>query len=235
MYKISFKEFVNKGVQDEFFVGTGNPNASVLIVGKESAIDNKDVIRMNQYKCNAQTWQNHYKNNTCEVLEYAIDYSNPLNKSWGSNTWSKYQKLIDLIRGVESTKYVDFLKYVFTTEINDSPSLTTSKAIKDSLNQRKELFKNTDFIQEFPVVVLACSNYFVNSGELLEINNVFGVKYADVCKVYTKYNWFYVHYNQDRTKMVIHTRNLNSNVKAELIEDLAVLIKEHLNKLEIQL
>ncbi|MDR0229869.1 MAG: hypothetical protein LBI72_12525 [Flavobacteriaceae bacterium] len=235
MFKTSFKEFVNHGCNKDFFIGTGNPNASILLVGRESAIDPNDSFGMNQYSANARTWQNHCDNNTCEVLEYIVQQGDSLSKGWGSNTWSKYQKLLDLVRQKSTHRKVDFLRYAFTTEINDAPSLRTSMALKDSLKQRKELFKNTDFIQEFPIVILACSNYFVNSGDTMEINNVFGVEYANICKIYTKYNWFYVHYNSDKTKMVIHTRNLNSNVKSELLEDLAILIKDHLNKLKIQL
>lgn len=235
MFKLSFKEFVNKGCNENFYVGTGNPNAPILLVGKESAIDLNDTFGMNHYFSNAKAWQNHCNNNTCEILEYVVQQDHPLSKGWGSNTWSKYQKLLDLVREKSTHRKVDFLKYAFTTEVNDSPSLKTSNAIKDGLKQRKELFKNTDFIQEFPIVILACSNYFVNSGDTMEINNVFGVEYANICKIYTKYNWFYVHYNSNKTKMVIHTRNLNSNVKAELLEDLAKLIEEHLSKLKIQL
>jgi hypothetical protein len=74
----------------------------------------------------------------------------------GKNTWSKYQRLSDYIWEKESQKFkVDFLKYAFTTEINDSPELNTSNADKSSLNTRKKSYKESDFIQNFPVIVIA--------------------------------------------------------------------------------
>ncbi|MHC5311040.1 hypothetical protein ACYSNM_13435 [Myroides sp. LJL116] len=235
MHKKSFKDFVNRGVQESFYVGTGNPNSSILLVGREAAIDINDVNRINEYNQNAKTWQVHCQRNTCEILEYLVEENSPLNRGWGRNTWSKYQKLFDLLRDKQTTKYVDFLKHAFTTEINDSPSLVTAHAKVDKLNSRKQLFKNSAFIQQFPIVILACSDYFVNSDDKFEINEVFDVNYAGECEIYSKYNWFYVHYNSDKTKMVIHTRNLNSNVKNQLLGDLAEKIKEHLNRLELKL
>ena len=41
-YKESFKNFVVQGI-DKYFIGTGNPNANILFVGKESAIDSEDI------------------------------------------------------------------------------------------------------------------------------------------------------------------------------------------------
>jgi len=38
MYKKDFIEFVENGL-NEFYIGTGNPNSKILIIGKESAIE----------------------------------------------------------------------------------------------------------------------------------------------------------------------------------------------------
>lgn len=159
MYSESFKCFVRKGV-DKYFVGTGNPNAPILFIGKESTISSKNHTEIKWYSQNAHDWQKHILENTCETLEYDVNETHVLRKGWGKNTWSKYQRLSDSILEKESQKFkVDFLKFAFTTEINDSPELNTSNADKCSLNTRKKLFNESDFIQNFPVIVLACSNY----------------------------------------------------------------------------
>ena len=127
---------------------------------------------------------------------------------------------------------IDFLEKAFTTEINDAPEKNTATADKSSLNKRKRLFEKTDFIQEFPVVVLACSNYIKNNNEIREIDEIFKVTYCDK-KVYSSTNWFFTHYNADKTKLVIHTRQLSANVRTDLINDMGEIIKQHLKKLKL--
>jgi len=128
---------------------------------------------------------------------------------------------------------IDFLENVFTTEINDAPNKNTSTADKSKLNERKSLFKESAFIQGFPVVVLACSNYIKNNEDIREIEEIFGVKYeADFPKnVYNRTNWFFPHYNEIGSKLVIHTRQLSADVKGDLLIDMAEIIRDHLNKI----
>lgn len=229
-----FKKFVNRGVKENFFIGTGNPNAKILFIGKESAISELDVVNNNSYLRNAQDWQTHIDNNTCEKLEYDVCKNHSLRKGWGKNTWSKYQKLSNYILGTETENFkIDFLKDVFTTEINDAPSLNTNTADKNSLNFRKNLFKESSFIQEFPVIVLACSDYITNNDEMREIDEIFGVTY-DGDKIgkhwYNKGNWFFTHRNEDGDKLVIHTRQLSADVKNEMLEKMGLVIKTHLGE-----
>lgn len=238
MFTEDFKEFVFKGVENKYHVGTGNPNANILFIGKESAIavDNHDG--RNWYDRNPSDWKNHIDNNTCEILSYDIseDHVFRKEKSWGKNTWSKYQKLTNhIFEKAEKPYFIDFLENVFTTEINDSPSKNTSSANKSKLNERKLLLKESNFIQNFPVIVLACSNYIKNNEENREIDEIFGVKYNDEYpqKVYNKTNWFFSHYNEDKSKLVIHTRQLSADVKSELLKDIGEVIREHLSTLKL--
>lgn len=225
-----FKDFVANGVNQNYYIGTGNPNAKILFVGKESAIDKDESVRMHEYSANANNWKEFINNNSCEGLSYPVNKEHVLRKGWGKNTWSKYQKLSDIIMQRESKPFhVDFLENVFTTEINDSPQKNTALADKSTLSKRKELFMSSKFIQDFPVVVLACSDYFKNNDEIREIDTVFNVKYNDG-KRYTPSNWFYTHYNSDKSKLVIHTRQLSANVKPELLEDMGKIICEHINR-----
>ncbi len=116
--------------------------------------------------------------------------------------------------------------------MNNSPSKNTSTADKSGLNKRKTFFKNSLFIQQFPVIVLACSDYIKNNDKIREIDEVFNVKYYS-SKIYNinTMNGFYIHYNKDKTKLVIHTRQLSQNVKNDLLQDLGLVIREHLEKL----
>ncbi len=235
MYEKDFIEFVEKGV-NEYYIGIGNPNSKILIIGKESAIDKNDFQNLENYKNNASVWNCNIKQNTCEAFEYYVDDKHPLRKSWGKNTWSKYQKLYDYILDKETENFkVDFLNDIFTTEINDSPSKTTSEANKLNISSRKEILKTSQFIQNFPVIILACSNYISNKEKNREIDNIFDVKYIGDeigTKFYSAGNWYFLHYNEDKTKLVIHTRQLSTNVNNDLLKDLSKIIKCHLEQIK---
>lgn len=231
MYKDAFKKYVNQGI-NEYYIGSGNPNAAILFIGKESRISATETDRLRQYLNNAKEWRIHLENNTCETLEYPVEVNHVLRKDWGKNTWSKYQMLSDHIWEKSSEKYkVDFLKSTFTTEINDSPETNTSTANKSGLNKRKNLFKESEFIQSFPVVVLACSNYIRNKDKDRELDRIFNVTYdgdESGKYLYSKGNWFFVHHNKDKTKLVIHTRQLSANVDSVLLKEMGKVIRCHL-------
>jgi len=233
MYSESFKIFVN-GALDNYFVGTGNPNSCVLLIGKESAIGTNDNIGQKWYSKNARDWKEHIDKNTCECLNYFVDENHPLRKNWGKNTWSKYQLLSNYIWNKQPEKYwVDFLQTMFTTEINDSPAKTTFTANKSGLNERKFLFKNSAFINEFSVIVLACSNYIKNNSEIREIDDIFNVTYDGDEKGkywFNKGNWFFTHHNYDSSKLVIHTRQLSADVNNEMLVRMGEVIRHHLIK-----
>jgi len=232
-YSQDFKDFVENGINN-FFIGTGNPNGNILIIGKESAIASDDIEGKKWYDSNATDWNQHIQNNTCETLEYNVDENHSLRKTWGKNTWSKYQKLVDNVLEKETEKFkVDFLKNAFATEINDSPNLNTINADKSSLSERKELFKNSIFINNFPVVILACSDYIKNNQDIREIDEIFGVTYDGDDSgryVYSTGNWFFTHHNKKRTKLVIHTRQLSMNVSNKMLENMGKVIRNHIKE-----
>jgi hypothetical protein len=233
-YTKEFEDFVEQGLKNQYFVGTGNPNSKILFIGKESAISLDDEAGLKWYRENAISWKNHIDNHTCECLSYRVDENCPLKKGWGRNTWSKYQKLSDYIFEKKSDNFeVNFLEKIFTTEINDSPNKTTSNADKTTLNYRKNILKNSKFIQSFPVVVLACSNYIVNNDEIREIDDIFGVSYDgdDTGKhVFSSGNWFFIHHSHDNSKLVVHTRQLSANVIDEMLKELGLVVRNHLDK-----
>ena len=236
MYKESCVEFVGNAL-DKYYVGLGNPNADILIIGKEPNITKAESLA--EYNENAHHWKNKTDKQEAEKLEYPVTLDHELYKSWGKNTWSKYQALMDRVRVNKAPGYyVDFLKDVFTTEMNDSPSKNTSTAEKSGITNQKQLFKDSAFIQGFKVVILACSNYIKNDKENREIDDIFGVKYdGDETGryYYSSTNWFYTHHNASGDKLVIHTRQLSTNVRNELLNDMAMVVREHLKKQNIKL
>lgn len=221
----------------ENYIGLGNPNADILIIGKEPNITEPALL--DEYQKNAFFWKYKTDNNVAEILEYLVTQNHPLYKSWGKNTWSRYQTLIDRVRENKAPGYyVDFLKDVFTTELNDSPSKNTASADKTGIGNQKQLFKDSPFIQEFKVVILACSNYIKNDEKNREIDDIFGVKYdGDETGryYYSNTNWFYTHHNASGDKLVIHTRQLSTNVCNDLLNDMATIVRKHLKKQNIKL
>lgn len=243
-YSNEFKEAVDNCVSNGTHIGTGNPNAKILFVGQEAAFEEKN----DEYKSNAIDWQNHIKNNTTQRFNFQVDDNESyLRKTWGKNTWSKYQKLHDYIfNKKEKPFHIDFLENVFTTEMSDNPAKKTKDAqkkkdFKNDLQKRKKTFFKEDFIQNFSVIVLACSNYIENNPKNWELNELFKVEFFNdrdclyldkfkEFKLYSRGNWYFLHSNEDQTKLVIHTRQLSTNVNNELLKDMGEIIRGHLIK-----
>lgn len=238
-YSKEFEKLIKNCVKDNSHIGTGNPEANILFVGQEAAFEEKTE----DYKSNAKQWQN--KEN--QIYRFPVEDKNSyLRKTWGKNTWSKYQKLHDYIfEKKENPFYVDFLEKIFTTEMSDNPAKNNGIAnknpnFKSDLQKRKETFFNEDFIQNFSVVVLACSKYIQNNDKSREIDNIFNVSYVGDdfevmnglkgTKYYSRGNWYFLHLNHEKTKLVIHTRQLSSNVNNDLLKDLGLIINNHLLK-----
>ena len=65
MYSEEFKKLVKKGVEERFYIGTGNPDAKILIVGKEVATEGTEDIEIANkasYDNNAGFWDKNIKN-----------------------------------------------------------------------------------------------------------------------------------------------------------------------------
>lgn len=228
-------EFLDR-LEDYEYVGLGNPNSKILVVGKEAAIEieiNEDLQQIKEKLKGLHGSKLKWKSNL-------FDYShNPNELRNLSDTWKNYQQLYNnIFLNKQEYKSATFLKEFFTTEMSNLPSKTTYKAkktpfFKEELQKRKKTFFKTDFIQSFPVVVLACSDYIVNNENNREIDKIFGVKYNGKFKEYSQGNWFFNHYNEDKTKIIIHTRQLSANVNNELLTDIGKNIREHLIKLKL--
>lgn len=192
MYSSNFSNLVLNS-KENFYVGSGNPNSKILIVGKESAIgDKNDFEKQNRknYLSNLSDWKLNIKKKIYSVDknwnydEYMTDINaknNPLFSFKGVNikdhregqTFRKYQKLHDIIingRIIDNKdRPYDFQNNFFLTEMSDNPFPTTRQAKEQDefeikLEKRKNCFFKSNFIQDFQVVVLACGDYIWNYG-----------------------------------------------------------------------
>lgn len=95
--------------------------------------------------------------------------------------------------------------------------------------RKEEFFKNSEFIQHFPVVILACGPYIENHNKK-EIDTIFNVSFDKEYKSdeSTNAQSFWLHYNANKSKIVLHTRQLSANVKNTLLKKMADVIKEFL-------
>lgn len=237
MYEQVFLSLLNRcrnqyGFQDDFIIGSGNPNSEILLVGREPSNDAFNTNTLGHYidvaNGKGQDFWTHIKRE-----EY-----NPVTKipnHWrsGKALWVQYQKLCDIIYPdykKDRREIIDFEEHVFCSEMNGSPSPQTGKAIKDSLPIRKELFFTDHFFDRFPVIILACGNYINNSSpnpEEREIDRIFRVSFCEERKCGNR-NTYWIHYNEDKTRLVIHTRNLCADVSKDLIKGIGTVVHKFL-------
>ena len=243
-YNENFKNLVEQCSKNGTYIGTGNPNSKILIVGKETATDvenkagkDEHYLRFQNealidFKENANKWNLNISNkievNSIPNWKAGIDTpisSNPIypykslhaKELKEGHTWRKYQKLHDLVllndMSNVTQKEFDFHQNFFVTEMNSSPAKFTRDANKTGISGRKQLFKE----------ILACSNYINGS----EIEDIFDVKFEN--QFGTEKQLFWTHYNSERTKLVIHTRQLSTNVSDTLLKGIAEKISELVN------
>lgn len=220
-----FQEYIETCEIKNEYVGLGNPLADILLIGKEPSLN-----------INAQE---HIQKNIRDIKACLLNDDLPClyvqpKPAKASHTWNIYQKIIDYTynRKCEFKDKTDFCTFAFTTEMNNTVSLRTVSAKQ---NFRLNTLKESLFIQDFPVVILACSNYIQNIEGNRQINDTFSVKYDLIGGSYTNYskgNWFYTHHSDDGGKLVIHTRQLSQNCKDKLLQDIASVVSMHLNKLK---
>ncbi|MCQ2339755.1 MAG: hypothetical protein MJZ79_03110 [Paludibacteraceae bacterium] len=123
-YKTSFRDLIDDPAWQGKYVGQGNPNAKILLIGQECAFDRDSKQYELEFAPNFTIWTKNVKNNVgFEDLspDYWIDQKynplfpyrspaqtfkvltfdknkNPRSKTGTSRTWRNYQLLIDTIR-----------------------------------------------------------------------------------------------------------------------------------------
>ncbi len=228
------------------YIGTGNPNADILIIGKESSIDDKDS---KQYKLelenNFQSWKSKEKFKQKDISNfYSWDDYDPIYPYKGqkymidngsnngtSRTWYTYQKLINYVFDTPNNSEIDFHKKVFITEVNSSPSRKTKDADISSINVRKDLILKSEFFQSFPVVIISGVGYFKITANSNQIEDTFKVMFKEMKLAGDKQSQpYWIHSNKFNhpSKLLINTYQLSIRITDILLQEIASVIKKEI-------
>lgn len=219
--EVLFEKFINECEKNNQICGQGNPNAHIMIIGKEPYMD----LKTNPISLQEEL-QRQYER--CKRGDFG-------NAKRGKNpTWCNYQSLIEKVYKPKvefNSGLFDFEKYAFTTELSSIPRKNSKYSEAEPFIQdRLRCFEKSKFIQDFPVIILACGGYIKNDDKVREIDNTFHVEF---CKEYgskESKNRFWTHIDKkDPRKLVIHTRQFSNGISKDLVKQMAEVIKTHLN------
>lgn len=192
--KVSLKDIgeFNK-VANPYYIGFGNPEADLLIVGQEkafNAFNNPELILYESIN-NSFQWSKIIENNG-DVSEINFDPRNPRKLHdegrSGNHTWSKYSILTDAFYGINSC-HENMKKHwnqnsgdtlfdkAFTTELNVTPAVSNSGL--DLTEERKELLSNP-FFKNFKVVVFAIGNPEEGKKAQMKVSELFEGKKFEI-------------------------------------------------------
>ncbi len=226
-----FRRFVEVCSNENQWIGQGNPLADILIIGREPAIQAADNDDLTEIKKNISWNQNGLETGKYHIIQVKRTDCK------GGHTWLKYQKLTDYVYNdgeIKNNEFLNFEYKVFTSEANNTVSIRTYNA-KNALEKRKKMFKKSecDFIRSFPVTILACGDYYTNNDKVREIDSIFDVKFDSDGEIVVysqkgKPYKFWVHHNSDRTRILIHTRQLSTDIPDIYLNAIAEEIKIHL-------
>lgn len=228
------------------FIGTGNPEAHILILGKEVATDKSN----DEHNQNLKSWERDINKTIWDIPTrlFNLDSNSPIclykgqylkrydkKDNWGTSvTWINYQKLHNYIFG-NSFGRINFHKNFFISEVNGVPSKKTAGADTSTVENRKLFFKKSNYFQNFPVVILGGVGYFKFSENQNEIEEIFGVKFKEKCLADGKENQpYWLHWSEDETKLVINTHQLSMNISDKLLQEMAGYISKHLEGLKVK-
>jgi hypothetical protein len=222
----AFEDLIKLSEEQHQLIGTGNPLAPILIIGRESAHNAKDRNEIDEHiTINIKAVKDCFYN--CDITNLYLQ----VHPKEIGRTWNVYQKLVDFIlydsqqiRGPLTP--LPFGAWTFVSEMNNT---ACPKTVGAEDRRRPDYFRHR-FFQDFPVTILACSNYIENKEGNWQINNIFGVTFDETNgeRKYGKGNWYFIHKSADKKRLVIHTRQLSQNVSGEMLRDMAKTIRDHL-------
>ncbi|UMB59987.1 hypothetical protein MHL31_12995 [Lutibacter sp. A80] len=225
-------------IEEYKYIGTGDPLSDILIIGKETAFE----IDTDQYRIetlgNFNFWnkqqiankENPTENGYNPRFPYKgqiLKRDNRKGNNGTSVTWMNYQKLINYIYNTPLNKDINFHDDSFITEVNSTPSKKTANANSFSIGFRKENILNSKFFQSFKIVIISGVGYFNITKDKNEIEDIFQVKYIEKKNVDGKTSQpFWIHKNEDNTKLVINTYQLSIGISDNLLKEIAREIQE---------
>ena len=231
-YSKEFRDLIACTKDTKDFIGYGNPNAKILIIGKEEGFNIKkeenNIIYNQASKGNWKGWEEVIGNPsiTPDSIPVWKDSGKfcPLYPWKGDDlpkgTWTNYQKLINrLYREADAGKMTTFHQYAFITEFNDLPSKTSKRKdteVQQRITHRCKNVLNHPFYKSFPIVIAACGHYVKDYN--INLEELFDQKFIEM-KPVDKREWINIHRKDNR--ILIHTRQLSNSFSRELIERIA--------------
>ena len=214
-YCPEFKELINR-LDELQYIGFGNPNAKILLIGKECSDEPNSFNEENCNKPNLTHWKKILSQET-QPENYSFNPLYPfkglkLKELSGGHLWRKYQKIVDGIIDNNTSEFVDFHQHAFLTELNSVTSRYSkySLEVKESIHLRCKNLLRDSFFKKFPITIVCCGHY--PSQYDIDLEDVFGVKWDKPTKNVvndknTKCGWINIHYAEGR--ILIHTRHLS--------------------------
>ena len=242
MYSKKFEDLVNvafahsenltineKQFGNPYYVGFGNPNSKVLILGKEKGFDIQNTQTNEQFEYeslkNPNEWKYYIENkilpNSSKYYE-SQDYINAfvpyLQKNKSGHTWTKYQTLLNYlfpeITGFEN----DFFKMAFISEVNYQPSKLSK--INKFENFERLNFLSHEYFKAFPITILGCGNYLSKE----QIQQIFDVTYfKDLSKPRQKLTIF-----KNSNRILVQTRQLSFDINKDYLRRIADQVSSYI-------
>ena len=273
---VSFDQLLKAAQVSNEYVGCGNPNASILIIASEPAIAPDEERYEWEMAKNNEKWLTEgvaetivhdgviddiskfsprfpYKGQKYSVRsEVKKDEVTHIRSVAGtSRTWYNYQKLLDLVRGVNRSKaeLLDFHDWCFTSELNTCCAKKSSEVDEEgrrlSIAKRagkSNRFFSSDFFQGFPIVIVASGNYVHRYRDVFSVGELFGFP-ADskrVMSVPTRKggrNWHLDIYTRqgDSPKLLICCTHFANRMSEEYMKAIASMIRDFCAENKIQI
>jgi len=226
MYNKIFEELVNNAVlksdsyyqgQDmskpnPYYIGFGNPNSKLLIIGQEKAIDGANEYGKIQMQVESTDNPYQWKKIIDEkIIDLDYKFNNPTHfrnprfpyngKPPKGNTWNQYQLLVSKLFPHVGDSPNSFLNETFITEVNHSVS---SRKLGNERNSDRINFMTHAFFESFPMIIIAAGDY-LNKEEIEKQFNLDFVK--DLSESHRKLIIFEDKKNQ---KVLINTRQFSN-------------------------
>lgn len=228
----SFYENNLKNEPNPFYIGFGNPNSEILILGKEQGYDvniqNNEILLYESIN-NTTEWKNYTDNNITpnknKFYDTKLNYVNAfrpylVKMGSGGHTYNKYHTLTSYILDNLQIDKIEnsFFEHVFISEVNYKPSkLSQINSLKN--NDRIEFLKN-EYYNSFKVTICACGNYLNDT----QIYDIFDLK---LINDYSQPNERFKVYS-DGKRVLINTRQLSMNIKNDYLKRISLVAKEYL-------
>ena len=173
MFRKEFVDLVNHCNWRDKFIGYGNPDADILIIGQEAADDKESKNYKEFYAPNQSQWKETIENNCLPQTEKFVPsfpfktQKATIRSDRGNSgaTWYWYQRLHDQIYpdSKDPNGNINFFERIFITELNGEPRKNhkdKQENIKSQIAKRFDIMRETkSFWSHFKVVLFLCGSY----------------------------------------------------------------------------